>query len=228
MKIAIVTASIGSNNPTEYKKKYSNADYISFNDNQNISNNYWTNRPIFDFSCDSQFRNRRNAKIYKVLTHIFLPEYDYYIWIDSTHAINKDPELIIERFGKDKGIGVFNHSKRKCLFEEGQEIIRKKQDDIEKVERQMKFYKSVNFQKDLGLYELSAFVKKNDFKINSLMHSWWEQICMYSSRDQISMPYVLKKYNIQPSIIPGRARGRLSNNFLPQVCKWNHNRSIED
>ena len=225
MKIAIVTASIGSNKPIEYREKFSNAEYISFNDYLDNSNNYWINKPVIDFSADNKFRNRRNAKIYKVLTHIFLPEYDYYIWIDSTHAVKKDPEWIIENYVKEQGIGLFKHSKRKCLYEEGKEIIRKKQDDIDKVERQMKFYKSENVEKNLGLYELSAFVKKNDFKINALMHSWWEQICMFSSRDQISMPYVLKKYKIQPSILPGKARGRFSNSLMPQVHKWRHDRS---
>ena len=226
MKIAVVTASIGSISPVSFKKKFENADYYSFTDLPSSSDSYWQNKKVINFTCENNFVNRRNAKIYKVLTHFFLPNYDYYIWLDSTHALNQDPNELIESYLNTKDIALFKHSKRNCIYEEGIEIIRKKQDVVSKVERQMDFYKSKKYPSNNGLYELSAFIKKNNSKVNSAMLSWWEQICMYSSRDQLSFPYVLKLHGIKPAILKGKARGRLSNRYLPQIKNWSHDRTI--
>ena len=54
-----------------------------------------------------------------------------------------------------------------------------------------------------GLFELPTFVLKNTPKIKELCLMWWEQICKYSSRDQLSLPYVLHRLNIKPHIFDG-------------------------
>ena len=51
-----------------------------------------------------------------------------------------------------------------------------------------------------------------------MLFSWWEIICKYSSRDQISFPYVLYKHSITPKIIPGALREWEGNNqVIPHV-----------
>ena len=75
-----------------------------------------------------------------------------------------------------------------------------------------------NFPKKYGLYELPVIIRKNTEKIKKLNLRWWEQICRFSSRDQISMPYVLWKTNVDIKILPGFANGGLlKNNIMPQV-----------
>jgi len=55
---------------------------------------------------------------------------------------------------------------------------------------------------------------------------WWEQICMFSSRDQISFPFVCHQLDIKPSILPGRANGVGANSIMPQVVASGHNRTV--
>ena len=51
--------------------------------------------PLRKFSIDNRYANRRNAKIYKIMPHLFVPGYDYYIWVDATHAVKMDPKEIV-------------------------------------------------------------------------------------------------------------------------------------
>ena len=44
-----------------------------------------------------------------------------------------------------------------------------------------------------GLFEMSTFIKKNTPIIKTFDLLWWEHICKFSSRDQISLPFVLWK-----------------------------------
>jgi hypothetical protein len=80
-KIAVITSSVGPragvrlSNPINV---YENVDYHAFVDvftNANV----WNQQKPFQFSTDLNFRDRRNAKIYKILPQLFFPEYDYYL-----------------------------------------------------------------------------------------------------------------------------------------------------
>ena len=76
----------------------------------------------------------------------------------------------------------------------------------------------MGYPRNNGLYELPVSIRKNTDNIKILNLRWWEQICRYSSRDQISMPFVLWKTNITPKLLPGYANGGLNANpIMPQV-----------
>ena len=94
MKIAVLTSSIGSTKLLE-PKPFDGVDYHAFVDyeDDNIS---WIKHPIIPFSSDVRYKNRRDAKVYKVLPFAFLPDYDYYFWIDSTHTLQANPQDVID------------------------------------------------------------------------------------------------------------------------------------
>ena len=45
---------------------------------------------------------------------------------------------------------------------------------------------------------------------------WWEQITKYSSRDQISFPYVCSKLQYTPKLLSGSAFGESANSLFEQ------------
>ena len=224
MKIAVLTASIGSVAPAEVNVKHESADYFAFVETELVEDTMWTPLPVSTFSCDYRYANRRNAKVYKVLPHMFVPGYDYYIWIDSTHAVKQDPIEIIETYLKDNDIALFNHPERSCVYEEAELIKQVNFDYPHLVDEQMEFYISEKYPRKNGLYELPCRIQKNTPQIQALMLTWWELICKYSSRDQLSLPYALHMHGITPSIMPGRANGIMQNDILPQVITSNHQR----
>jgi hypothetical protein len=217
-KIAVLTSICGLN--TELRNPanvFEGVDYIAFVENPK-GNTIWQERKSLDFTLDDSYRGRRNAKIYKVMPQMFLPEYDYWFWVDSTHELIMDPKKVIEEYLGDSEIGLWKHTTRDCAYQEADIIKELRYDHIDLVDNQINYYKSNGYPEHNGLYELPVSVRKNTDNIKILNMRWWEQICRFSSRDQISMPFVLWKSNITPKILPGWANGGLhANPIMPQV-----------
>ena len=223
MKIAVVTSSIGTNklvNPI----LFDGVDYHAFTDYED-ANSSWTIHPVIDFSSDPQFKNRRNAKVYKIIPSAFLPDYDYYFWVDSTHRLETDPKEVIEKYLSDSDIAVFKHSSQNCLYAEGNAVKKLRYDHSNLVEDQLDFYRDMSYPENNGLYELPVRVQRNTPLTQRMGWMWWEQICMFSSRDQISFPFVCHQLGIVPNILPGKANTIRGNAIMPQVVYSNHSRT---
>ena len=223
MKIAVVTSSIGSNRLID-PIPFDGVDYHAFTDD-NTSNNTWITHPIIEFSNDPTYKNRRNAKVYKILPFAFLPEYDYFFWVDSTHRLETDPYEVVNKYLKETDVAIFKHPSQNCVYDEGKEVIRINFDHQNLVEDQLSYYQDMKYPKKNGLYELPVRVQRNTPLTQRMGWMWWEQICMFSSRDQISFPFVCHQLGIKPSILPGRANTIRGNSIMPQIVYSNHSRT---
>ena len=222
MKIAVVTSSIGSNKLLD-PIPFDGVDYHAFIDYKDTKTT-WITHPIIDFSLDCKFKNRRNAKIYKILPFVFLPDYDYYFWVDCTHRLESNPIEVINKYLSDTDIAVFKHDQRDCIYTEGKLVMDIRFDHLNLVEDQLSFYRDMCYPESNGLYELPARVQRNTELTQRMGWMWWEQICMFSSRDQISFPFVCHQLGIKPSIFPGKANTIRGNTIMPQIVYSNHNR----
>ena len=171
---------------------FDNCDYIAFVD-KNYDVKVWEQRPVLKFSSLDRYFNRRNAKIYKILSAIMFPQYEYIIWEDGTHQLKMDPQLIIDEYGDNHDILIFKHPNRKCLYEEMSAVAQWNLDYKELVDNQFRYYKSLAVPNNLGLYEMSTFIVKTSNATKEFQTMWWEQITKFSSRDQISFPFCLWK-----------------------------------
>jgi hypothetical protein len=222
MKIAVLTASIGTNNLLPVNP-FDDVDYFAFSDRQtNVPG--WIVKKAAEFSTDPKYKNRRNAKIYKVLPFLFTPDYDYYFWIDSTHQLEEDPRTVINTYLKDSDVAVFKHPERDCVYEEGKLVKQIGFDYPNLIDDQLDFYRDMCYPENNGLYELPVRVQRNTELTQRMGMMWWEQICMFSSRDQISFPFVCHQLGIKPSIMSGRANTIRGNSIMPQVVTSNHSR----
>ena len=222
MKIAVVTSSIGTNRLLD-PIPFEGVDYHAFVDD-NAANNKWITHPVVKFSNDPTYTNRRNAKVYKILPFAFLPEYDYFFWVDSTHILEANPLEVIEKYLNNTDIAVFKHPERDCIYPEGKIVMDINFDHLNLVEDQLAFYKDLCYPENNGLYELPVRVQRNTALTQRMGWMWWEQICMFSSRDQISFPFVCHQLGIVPSILPGRANTIRGNTIMPQIVYSSHNR----
>jgi len=218
MKIAVITSISGINNKLiNPSKVFDNVDYHAFVDNI-TDNSIWTQHKNIDFTIDNRYKGRRNAKIYKILPNLFLPNYDYYFWVDSTHEVVMNPFHVVDKVINNSDIALFKHPQRNCVYDEANELIKLSYDHVNLIMEQKKFYEKNNYPKNNGLFELPCSIRKNTEIINRMNLMWWEIICRYSSRDQISLPFVLDKLKIKPHILDGCANcGLYGNNIIPQV-----------
>ena len=169
-----------------------NWDYICFTDNEDLKSDFWQIRVMKDLKLD----NIKKARNYKILTHFYLPEYQYSLWIDGNFRIIGDIEEYIHRFSKNDSMMCIIHPGRVCIYDEAEACIKQNKDSEVVIRNQIKEYKSVKFPKDQGLIASGIlFRKHNNPEIINLMNSWWSELELHSRRDQLSFDYVCWKNN---------------------------------
>jgi len=167
-------------------------DYVCFTDNMNLSSDFWEIREMEGFNLD----NIRKNRIYKILPHIFLPEYDYSLYIDGNFRIIGDIDEYITRFLKNNHMLCFIHPERNCIYEEAQTVLKMGKDSEKFVSPQINKYKSENYPKNNGLIAGGIlFRKHNNPPVVKIMNAWWRMVEFYSRRDQLSFNYVCWKYD---------------------------------
>lgn len=202
MRIAVITAIAGGKDillrvPENIKS--SEVDFIAFREPRTkIPRNSGWDRLIElpQWSDDNKYWARRNAKLPKILPGLLLEgPYDYTIWMDGTHMPCVSPRQIIEEcVPKGAEITTFRHGKHDrghdCIYKEAENI---KNigflEDPEVINRQVAYYKVQGFPEEFGLSCNTVTIWKNTFDMFTLSLSWWEQICRFSSRDQMSLFY---------------------------------------
>lgn len=128
--------------------------------------------------------DRLNAKIYKVLPHFFL-NVDYSIWVDANVYLKRPIDEYIDLLG-DKDIAVFTHCERDNIYQEAEFNKKIGKDDPDLIEQQVDDYKKLGVKSEpLGMGFL--IIRKHTPGMARACENWWSHICVYSSRDQLSM-----------------------------------------
>ena len=71
-----------------------------------------------------------------------------------------------------------------------------------KLQLQWDFYQNSGFHNKRGfLFSSGIFLRKNKNNINKMFEEWYQHNIDYTTRDQISLPFILWKHNIIPTII---------------------------
>lgn len=154
-------------------------------------------------------RDVYNARIFKILPHLMFPDADVTVWIDGNIYIKPeiDVEAMVNEFLGDNDIVLFKHPGRDCIFQEADACNRLYTGEVAKevardIESQMLYYK--DFPKHFGLWETGVLIRRNNKKMARFNEKWWSHISMFSNRDQLSFPVVVKESpNIKLGIIPG-------------------------
>lgn len=199
IKIAVYTCVIGDYDCIiDEQYTAGNIDYYYITDDTskesktwkivNVKNIYWNNNKVL---------TNRYIKLHP--HEIFKDNYDISIYIDGNIKIIDSVEDICTTMLRNNQIlGLHRHAQRDCIYTEGEAInhLSRFNSIKDSVNRQLKEYSRQGFPKNIGLYENTIIIRQhNNLKCIHLMDEWWQQILQYSPRDQISLPYVLYKYD---------------------------------
>ena len=139
------------------------------------------------------------------------------VWIDGNLPINdKLYEYIKANEGYD--LTFKKHLCNKCIYQECDLVIKCKKDTPENVNRIRKRYQQENVPKNLGMVETNIIIRKDKEWVRKLMEEWWKEIKANSHRDQLSVMYVVWKYNFRDKI-----HVAISYDFNPRKHKQNNN-----
>ena len=173
-------------------------DYVCFTDQQ-FDSNVWNIRPI-PKELENLSPVKRQRKI-KTCPHLYLPEYDFSLWVDSNIEIRGSITKYMEEKSINKDTGCFfvgTHPKRDCIYDEAIECIKQKKDKEENINPQVERYRSEGFPEHIGLVQSGIIFRyHNTEECKLLGEKWFDEIEKHSHRDQLSFNYVVWKYNIK-------------------------------
>ena len=122
--------------------------------------------------------------------------YEISVWQDASVVFyNSIREFVEKYFDIEKApFSAFPHSLRNCIYEEAKECIKLRKDSKENINKTINFLKKERYPKNNGLYEMTVFIKSNkDKKVKETMELWFDMVCNYSKRDQLSFMYCVYK-----------------------------------
>ncbi len=167
--------------------------YVCFTDNREIRSDVWEIRYI-DLPKDMEARHF--IRKFKILPHLFFPEYNTSIWVDGSFNILGDLRILMQTYQEHSDILFFPHYVRNCIYDEGAACMLLKKDAKRKLVEQMNEYFNLNYPEHNGLLCGNFMVRNhNEKRVIGVMEDWWDQVCRFSKRDQISLPFALWKNN---------------------------------
>jgi hypothetical protein len=132
---------------------------------------------------------------YKMHPHVLIPDHEERIYIDAKIQLN-DFEIIEKQISflekDDVSIAITDHLFRNCIYQEAIAVVEHKKDIEKNVALTMHVLKKIGYPKNHGLYENNFIYRKHKHPmIIELMRQWWSFINKYSSRDQLSLCYLM-------------------------------------
>jgi alpha-beta hydrolase superfamily lysophospholipase len=159
--------------------------------NKDLKFVYFTDEPFESKVWDVVVEKRtgdsnRVAKWYKLHPHELFPG-ESTLWVDASIVVRKDPTKLFQGW---EDMLLRNHHQRTNIYGEADTCVMAGR-DAEAVKKQIAEYKRLGCPKDTGLYQNSTLLRKPSELAAEINRAWWAEIEKYSTRDQISLPYVL-------------------------------------
>lgn len=168
-------------------------DYICFTDKHNFASSIWK---IIYIDNEDDLDSVRLQRKCKILCHKYLSQYKESLYIDGKIQISNSIENYIARYSVKSSILCIRHSIRDCIYEEATACINMKQDVIDTIKKQINKYRAEEYPEHYGLVDTCILYRKHDDKkLCSTMETWWNEVCQYSRRDQLSFNYACWKNN---------------------------------
>ncbi|GMY28490.1 probable hexosyltransferase MUCI70 [Fagus crenata] len=151
---------------------------------------------------------RLNGKIPKMLGHRLFPHAKYSIWVDSKSQFRRDPLGVLEAllWRSNSVLAISEHGARSSVYDEAKAVVKKNKATPEEVEVQLTQYRHDGFPEDKrfngkkALAEASVIVREHTPLTNLFMCLWFNEVVRFTSRDQLSFPYVLWQLHVVKNI----------------------------
>jgi hypothetical protein len=202
MRIAILTANLGNfDTPIDPVEQF-------FLDGMELAFHRFTD---VDFPPITGLTPRLQYRIPKLFGWEMFPGYDVYIWLDGSCSFERGDcvKWFLEQLG-DADMALFKHPVRRNMRQEAEHIEKKLQQGNPYLTPRYKngLHKEQLAEcmadpafKDKVLYASTAFIYRNNPKVQEAMKSWWYHQSRYFTCDQIALPYVVWKHNLKINLI---------------------------
>lgn len=140
-----------------------------------------------------------SARYYKTIPHLLYPEYDWTIWVDANVLLNVEPEELVAKCG-DNNWGAFYHSHRDCVYDELHACQELGFVGKNTAERLFQWYGNSMVETNTGLGMTMVLVRKRCPEVAEMNMRWWQYMCYYSMRDQLTFNHVFGYKGLWPAV----------------------------
>lgn len=195
--------------------KIEGAEFVAFLE-EDAQSKTWKYQPLHREFKDTN----RNAKIHKILPHIYFPNKEYSLWIDGSVDIEFGfpIENLIRAYLWNADLAIFRHPYRNCIYNEANICIQRRLDSPDIIRKQIARYSKEKYPQNIGLVEATVMLRRHTPEMKAFCEAWWEEIQNGSKRDQISFNYVARKMRLKYNHFPADLR---TTNYLFKVHKHN-------
>lgn len=176
-------------------------DYVCFTDNKNIESDVFTVKHV-----NQRFENvTKNARMIKLLSHLFLINYEFSLWIDGSVKLRgKNIDELVNHNLSSNYISLHNHVKRDCVYEEADACMLAKKDGNDILARQIAEYRNEGLPESVGVFETAEIARRQWAPEVQMLNSlWWQQLDAFSIRDQVALPFVFWKHDFTSFTMEG-------------------------
>lgn len=198
MRIAILTANLGNFDEP--------VDPVEQNLPTNVEEIKFHRFTDEDFPPITGLSPRFQYRIPKLFGWEFVKDYDYYLWLDGAVSL-LHPDSLKWFLDKCDGydMALFKHPWRNTITEETNFIDQKLKEENKYITSR---YKNGLHNEQLAvcladpdftdniLYTSTAFIYRNNEKVREAFKMWWFHQSRYFTCDQIALPYIVQKSNL--------------------------------
>lgn len=173
------------------KLKEENIDYLLFTNNSDVKSDF------FDvIYIDSELNDKDLSRDIKINTHKYVDKYDLSLYIDGNVLIKNKLSKIFEN---NKNEFAAYYLKGNSI-DEGDYIIKHKYSTKDNVKNRLDMYKNDGFDisNSKRIYG-KILMRKNSKTLENFNNQWYSEY-QYVNRDQLALPYLITKLNIDIKI----------------------------
>lgn len=197
-KVVVYTSIFGDYDPLiDPLYKSENCEYYAITDQDIPINSVWKKYDTSSIDGFEKMDDYHKSKFCKMHPHILFPGYDFSIWVDGNVQIVADLYPLVDRINDKHCIAAFQNPFHDCIYTETRYNICQNNVSIDGLLNQVEGYRQEGFPMHFGMRELTIIVREHNNKhCIDIMNDWWEQVNLFTMRDQISLPYVIWKNNL--------------------------------
>lgn len=185
-------------------------DYICFTDSKKLKSTIW--KIIY---VDQNLKEKNQNRKYKMLTHKYLSDYDESLYVDGNIKIIWSISPLFDKYLSENDIAITFHSERKCIYDEFDTCFSTKIVNLDLAMKQKNTYLSEWLPRNLWLFENNIILRRhNKPQIIKLMNDWFDEINIYTQRDQLSFMYVAWKNWLNKNITTIQESPRFKNKYF--------------
>lgn len=133
-----------------------------------------------------------DAKIFKVLSHMFI-EADISIWMDGYVHPKVPVQNLVELLG-DADMFIFRHpwNNSRGILHEVKVLKTARPKQIKLVSEQANHYIRKGLNAGCDMMWGGFLIRRHNEAVMDFNRKWWAEICRWSERDQIALPWIVK------------------------------------